>query len=75
MNTEETAQRSRAWRRMQKNKPSHQAQKRYYKERCRYCLEKDWGMMYFRSEKIRRAKQLRFTYPFRREDFAAEWLD
>lgn len=67
--------RSRAWRRWQ-NKRSHRAATPYRKQNSELrCLEKDWSMMYFRQEKLRRAKQLRFAYPVRADAFYAEWFD
>ena len=63
--------RGRAWRRHQKRSPSHRkgSQDPLFKP------EKKWDLLYTRSEKMMRAKQLGFTYPFRKADFEAEWFD
>ena len=68
--------RNRAWRRWQQQRPSHQIiAPNQCKQTENWCLEKDWGMMWFRKEKLRRAKQLRCSYPMRPQQFAAEWFD
>ena len=50
--------RDRAWRRFQKH---HQGNKSYITDICK--PEKNWKLLYTRSVKIQRAKQLGFEYP------------
>lgn len=69
-------ERNHAWRRWQQQRPSHQGiAPAHRKQTENWCLEKDWSMMYFRKEKLRRAKQLRLIYPVRQQQFAEEWFD
>ncbi|EGZ49584.1 hypothetical protein [Neisseria wadsworthii] len=76
ISTEPCRTRSRAWRRWQNQKPSHKKAEPFRKRNTELrCLEKNWSMMYFRDEKMRRAKQLRLIYPFNRKTFDAEWFD
>lgn len=67
--------RTRAWRRWQKRRSRHNQSATPRKISEPRCLEKDWGLMYTRSEKVRRAKQLRFIYPIRAQSFHSEWFD
>lgn len=72
----EPVQRGRAWRRSQQQKPSHQTKPAYRKQNREWrCLEKDWGLMCLRSEKMRRARQLACPYPVRSPLSWAEWFE
>lgn len=64
--------RSRAWRRHQAKRPSHRV---HGKNPFEGKPEKKWDLMYFRRNKVKRAQQLGFVYPFKQREFEAEWFD
>lgn len=64
--------RSRAWRRHQAKRPSHRV---HGKDPFKCKPEKKWDFIFSRKDKIKRAQQLGFIYPFKQREFEAEWFD
>lgn len=59
--------RGRAWRRSQEQKHKQQTSSQAKHSKSNFCLEKNWSLMYGRTEKIYRAKKLGFNYPYGRD--------